>query len=363
MSWNAVPGSYYAVTFDFGDPLKRRRCGRTAPRPPSQWQTPKPPTSPWRAFDPSRGRLGDDAFTRATTVCPKALRCATHEDDAGAQRRGICLPDAKTRIVGLAERLRAKEVGAFAQPRAWLRARRRRHRSRRQLPHPTSAANFADRAGARRHRGRLHPGALLDGRRHSHEEVQALKFGLGRQPGRCAPAPKKVRRARPRALEERRQGQGQEGQRRDDLPRIATRARPACGKGSLMLPPKNLRLAVGVPLALIVSLGVVTPGQAKDPETLGERAWLHHEALTRIENPDGTFTRSAHAGRSARCAATSIQGWFDKSGYRAKRQKFTYVPRERSTRRRTWLRFCKGRATKGPIRPGLVIPGRTLRRP
>ena len=58
-----------------------------------------------------------------------------------------------------------------------------------------------------------------------------------------------------------------------------------------MLPPKNLRLAVGVPLALIVSLGVVTPGQAKDPKPLGERAYGYIEALTRIENPDGTFTR------------------------------------------------------------------------
>lgn len=126
-----------------------------------------------------------------------------------------------------------------------------------------------------------------------------------------------------------------------------------------MLPPKNLRLAVGVPLALIVSLGVVTPGQAKDPKPLGERAYSYIEALTRIENPDGTFTRVLRTqGTIGEVrAATSIQGWFDKSGYRAKRQKFTYVAKGKKHSSQNVVAVRKGRATKAdPSRP-LVILG------
>ncbi len=118
-----------------------------------------------------------------------------------------------------------------------------------------------------------------------------------------------------------------------------------------MLPPKNLRLAVGVPLALIVSLGVVTPGQAKDPKPLGERAYGYIEALTRIENPDGTFTRVLRTqGTIGEVrAATSIQGWFDKSGYRAKRQKFTYVAKGKKHSSQNVVAVRKGRATKAPM--------------
>ena len=54
---------------------------------------------------PARGRLGDDAFTRATTVVKNYGR---HPRRRGCSVEAIVSPDAKTRIVGQAERLKGK---------------------------------------------------------------------------------------------------------------------------------------------------------------------------------------------------------------------------------------------------------------
>ncbi len=122
---------------------------------------------------------------------------------------------------------------------------------------------------------------------------------------------------------------------------------------------KNLRLAGAMSLAIVVSLGVVTPGQAKDPKPLGERAYGYIEALTRVENPDGTYTRILRKqGTTGEVrAAKRIQGWFDNSGYRAKRQKFTYRAKGKKHSSQNVVAVRKGSAKKAdPSRP-LVILG------
>ena len=121
VSWNAVPGSYYAVTFDFGDPLEAPTVWTNGTSASFAMADAKAADITVSRFDPARGRLGDDAFTRATTVVKNYGAPPTKTRVRSVE--AIVSPDAKTRIVGQAERLKGKKWVPLRNSRAWLRGR------------------------------------------------------------------------------------------------------------------------------------------------------------------------------------------------------------------------------------------------
>jgi len=118
-SWNAVAGSWYAVTFNFGDPL-------LAPTLWVQGGSASYPMADAKNVDITvarydGARLGGDAFTRAYVVPPnyRQPRVKTRVRNVEA----VVSSDAKTRITGVMERLRGKKWVPLSNGAGWLRGR------------------------------------------------------------------------------------------------------------------------------------------------------------------------------------------------------------------------------------------------
>lgn len=85
--------------------------------------------------------------------------------------------------------------------------------------------------------------------------------------------------------------------------------------------------------AIVVLLTVLAPVAVADkglaPNEFGEQAYSYLDALTRITNPDGTYTKilreAGTAGELA--AAMKVHGWLSEAGYEAELQPFTYTRR------------------------------------
>jgi Zn-dependent M28 family amino/carboxypeptidase len=86
-------------------------------------------------------------------------------------------------------------------------------------------------------------------------------------------------------------------------------------------------------LVVVVAMGVLAPVAVADkglaPNEFGEKAYTYVDALTRVANPDGTYTKLLRAAGTADevVAAEKVQGWFSDAGYPAEIQPFTYVRR------------------------------------
>lgn len=86
-------------------------------------------------------------------------------------------------------------------------------------------------------------------------------------------------------------------------------------------------------LALLLSVAVLAPTALADkgpaPNEFGQNAYSYIEALTRVENPDGTYTNLLRqAGTESEVeAAEKIVGWFEAAGYDPELQPFTYTRR------------------------------------
>lgn len=117
--------------------------------------------------------------------------------------------------------------------------------------------------------------------------------------------------------------------------------------------------AVALPLALATSLTLVGPAQAaKAPKPMGTRAYGYIEDLTRVKNPDGTYTRILRQqGTPGEVkAAKKVQGWFADSGYKAKRQKYTYKVKGKTYNSQNVVAAVKGTPKKvDPSRPLVII--------
>jgi hypothetical protein len=91
--------------------------------------------------------------------------------------------------------------------------------------------------------------------------------------------------------------------------------------------------ALFVLLTMVVLLAVLAPAAIADkgpaPNEFGEKAYSYVDALTRITNPDGTYTKILReAGTDGEVAAAGkISDWFADAGYDAVMQPFTYVRR------------------------------------
>ncbi|MCU0278699.1 MAG: hypothetical protein MUE31_07385, partial [Candidatus Nanopelagicales bacterium] len=119
VNWEAEAGAWYAVTFDFGDPLEA----------PTLWvnsNTASYPSAEATSVDITVARfdgtrLGDDSFTRAT-VTPanyKTPRVRTRVASVNA----VVSSDARTRISGTLQRLRGKQWVPLRNGQGWLRGR------------------------------------------------------------------------------------------------------------------------------------------------------------------------------------------------------------------------------------------------
>ena len=179
------------------------------------------------------------------------------------------------------------------------------------------------------------------------------------------PAPKKAKKGNARACQEGRQGQGQEGQSQEEEMISPQGGRLGPGKTRSARPRATWEVHCGfeesatgcrnVPLAVVVSLGVVAPDRPKTPNR-GERAYGYIEALGRVEPrwhlhafcANGTTgeARGGHgfkAGSTAR--ATGRSGRSSRTG-RGKKHSSQGVVAVR-----------KGGAEEGRSVPALVILG------
>jgi glycerophosphoryl diester phosphodiesterase len=119
VSWNAVAGSWYAVTFDFGDPLEA----------PTQWVNTNSASIPMadaKAVDITVARfdgtrLGGDTFSRAS-VTPPSYDAPTDKTRV-RNVTAVVSSDAKTRITGVMERLKGKKWVPLRKAQGWLRGR------------------------------------------------------------------------------------------------------------------------------------------------------------------------------------------------------------------------------------------------
>lgn len=119
VTWSVVPGSWYAVTFDFGDPLLAPTVWTNAGSASMPMAEAKSVDITVSRFDGSR--LGADAFTRAAlqTDVFAAPSVRTRIRDVKA----VVSSDAKTRITGVMERLSGKKWVPLRKTRGWLRGR------------------------------------------------------------------------------------------------------------------------------------------------------------------------------------------------------------------------------------------------
>lgn len=118
-TWQASAGTWYAVSFDFGDPLLAPTLwvqGGSASYPMADARSVDITVSSWNGI-----RLSQDAFSRAS-VAPVdygAPRVKTRVRNVEA----IVSSDAKTRISGVLERLKGKKWVPARKTQGWLRGR------------------------------------------------------------------------------------------------------------------------------------------------------------------------------------------------------------------------------------------------
>jgi alkaline phosphatase isozyme conversion protein len=84
--------------------------------------------------------------------------------------------------------------------------------------------------------------------------------------------------------------------------------------------------------ALLLTLAVVAPlapAKTLAPNQVGAKAYTYIDQLTRITNPDGTYTKLTRAAGTAEevAAAEKVAGWFGNAGYVPTMQPFSYVRR------------------------------------
>ncbi len=119
VSWTPVPGSWYAVTFDFGDPLEAPTVWTNAASASIPMAESKSVDITVARFD--GGRLGADAFTRASLASTNYDQPRTKTRVTGVE--ATVSADAKTRITGRAERLKGKKWVPLRNSKGWLRGR------------------------------------------------------------------------------------------------------------------------------------------------------------------------------------------------------------------------------------------------
>jgi glycerophosphoryl diester phosphodiesterase len=119
VTWTTVPGSWYAVTFDFGDPLLAPTVWTDAGSASIPMADAKSVDITVARFDGSR--LGGDGFTRAALTPPSynAPAVKTRVRDV----RAVVGSDAKTRITAVMERLKGKKWLPLRRAQGWLRGR------------------------------------------------------------------------------------------------------------------------------------------------------------------------------------------------------------------------------------------------
>ena len=245
----------------------------------------------------------------------------THED-AGAQRRGHRLPTPRP----------ASSGGGTSKGKKWVPCaiaclaegpRRGRHRPAAQLPHRQARRILADRAGARRHRGRLHPRAVLDGRRHRHEEGSSPRVPDWVDSQEGAAAPKKAKKGNAQSLPKKDvkvKVKKVQSQKRKMIPPPVTAwdGQGPIGPRSTMVGCRRQigQTGASVPLAVDCRCGRgPAPGQAR-PHPVN----VHCQSRSSSRREPSTALSRVTRERSARRSGGHHPG----PGYRAKRQKFTY---------------------------------------
>lgn len=121
--------------------------------------------------------------------------------------------------------------------------------------------------------------------------------------------------------------------------------------------------AMFVLLAMVVSLAVTAPAALADkgpaPNEIGEIAYSHVDALTRITNPDGTYTKILRAAGTTGevAAAEKVAGWLSEAGYEPEMQPFTYVRRGATYNSQNVVAFRSADLTRKTTPTPLVIVG------
>lgn len=118
-TWQSTPGTWYAVSFNFGDPLLAPTLwvqGGSASYPMADASTVDVTVSSWNGV-----RLSQDTFSRADVVPPTYAqpRVKTRVRSVSAQ----VLTNGKTHISGMIERLRGSKWVPLRNARGWLRGR------------------------------------------------------------------------------------------------------------------------------------------------------------------------------------------------------------------------------------------------
>lgn len=95
------------------------------------------------------------------------------------------------------------------------------------------------------------------------------------------------------------------------------------------------------------------------PTEMGVRAYSYVDALTRIQNEDGSYTRILRvaATQGELDVAYKVQAWFEKAGYAAEFQPFSYVRQGQTRYSQNVVAFrpADKKAKRGPA--PLVIVG------
>ncbi len=80
-------------------------------------------------------------------------------------------------------------------------------------------------------------------------------------------------------------------------------------------------------MALAAPLAAAGPAPPPLPSDIGDSAYAYIDALTRITNPDGTYTGLLRVAgtEDEYAAALTVQGWFADAGYLPALQPFTYT--------------------------------------
>ena len=96
---------------------------------------------------------------------------------------------------------------------------------------------------------------------------------------------------------------------------------------------RRTHTAISVLTAILIAAAVVAPAALADkgpaPNEIGEIAYSYVDELTRIAEPDGTYTKILRAAGTDGevAAAAKIGNWFEDAGYEPLMQPFTYVRR------------------------------------
>ncbi|HET6496143.1 MAG TPA: M20/M25/M40 family metallo-hydrolase, partial [Thermoleophilia bacterium] len=91
-------------------------------------------------------------------------------------------------------------------------------------------------------------------------------------------------------------------------------------------------LAMFLLASVLLTLAVIAPAASAKtlaPNQVGAKAYTYIDQLTRITNPDGSYTKLTRAAGTAEelAAAKKVQGWFSDAGYEPEMQPFAYVDR------------------------------------